>query len=122
MGAGPEAGTRGGEVGVEIGNQEEVGVGTWGGVEAVTGKEARGPVQEAEREGGGAEEGFHVKEEPADSGYNDQYGNYDYQGINVKQEKVEGGDESIAEHGEMMEPVDRNLPMAAPGEEGDYGY
>merc|ERR1712066_406573 len=74
------------------------------------------------REGAGAEEGFHVKEEPADSGYNDQYGNYDYQGINVKQEKVEGGDESIAEQGEMMEPVDRNLPMAAPGEEGDYGY
>ena len=51
-GAGPEAGTRGGEVGVEIGNQEEVGVGTGRGVEAVTGKEARGPVQEAEREGG----------------------------------------------------------------------
>jgi len=74
------------------------------------------------REGAGAEEGFHVKEEPADSGYNDQYGSYDYQGINVKQEKVEGGDESIAEQGEMMEPVDRNLPMAAPGEEGDYGY
>ena len=41
-GAGPEAGTRGGEVGV----------GTGRGVEAVTGKEARGPVQEAEREGG----------------------------------------------------------------------
>merc|ERR1719320_1167168 len=40
------------------------------------------------REGAGAEEGFHVKEEPADSGYNDQYGSYDYQGINVKQEKV----------------------------------
>ena len=40
----------------------------------------------------------------------------------MKQEKVEGGDESIAEQGEMMEPVDRNLPMAAPGEEGDYGY
>merc|ERR1719317_312639 len=74
------------------------------------------------REGAGAEEGFHVKEEPADSGYNDQYGSYDYQGINVKQEKVEGGDDSIAEQGEMMEPVDRNLPMAAPGEEGDYGY
>jgi len=74
------------------------------------------------REGAGAEEGFHVKEEPADSGYNDQYGSYDYQGINVKQEKVEGGDESITEQGEMMEPVDRNLPMAAPGEEGDYGY
>jgi len=51
-GAGPEAGTRGGEVGVEIGNQEEAGVGTGRGVEAVTGKEARGPVLEAESEGG----------------------------------------------------------------------
>lgn len=31
-----------------------------------------------------------MKEEPADTGYNDQYGNnYDYQGVNIKQEKVE---------------------------------
>jgi len=78
------------------------------------------------REGAGAEggDGFQVKEEPADSGYNDQYGNYDYQGINVKQEKEEGADQddSIAEEGERMEPVDRNLPMSAPGEEGDFGY
>merc|ERR1719348_692072 len=40
------------------------------------------------REGGGDD--FRVKEEPADTGYNDQYGNnYDYQGVNIKQEKVE---------------------------------
>merc|ERR1711892_848707 len=78
------------------------------------------------REGAGAEggDGFQIKEDPADSGYNDQYGNYDYQGINVKQEKEEGADQddSIAEEGERMEPVDRNLPMSAPGEEGDFGY
>jgi len=74
------------------------------------------------REGAGPEggDGFQIKEEPADSGYNDQYGNYDHQGINVKQEKVEG--EEDAPEPEDMEPVDRNLPMAAPGEEGDYGY
>jgi len=78
------------------------------------------------REGAGPEggDGFQIKEEPADSGYNDQYGNYDYQGINVKQEKVEGEGrpEEMEEHGQIMEPVDRNLPMAAPGEEGDYEY
>ena len=47
--------------------------------------------EKAERGGGGGEaDGFRVKEEPADSGYNDQYGNsYDYQGVNVKQEKLE---------------------------------
>ena len=46
----------------------------------------------AERGGGagGEGDGFRVKEEPADSGYNDQYGNsFDYQGVNVKQEKLE---------------------------------
>eukprot|EP00092_Neocalanus_flemingeri_P008725 GFUD01009396.1.p1 GENE.GFUD01009396.1~~GFUD01009396.1.p1 ORF type:complete len:364 (+),score=125.27 GFUD01009396.1:48-1139(+) len=75
------------------------------------------------REGAGAEggDGFQIKEEPADSGYNDQYGNYDNQGINVKQEKMEG-EEDAPDQEQMMEPVDRNLPMAAPGEEGDYGY
>ena len=31
-------------------------------------------------------------------------------------------EEEMPEEGQMMEPVDRNLPMAAPGEEGDYGY
>ena len=48
----------------------------------------------------------------------------------MKQEKEEvvmgetrgDEDDDIAEQGEMMEPVDRNLPMSAPGEEGDYGY
>jgi len=78
------------------------------------------------------EDGFKVKDEPAD--YND------YQGVNVKQEVEEGmpGEEMKQEFNpddyqqqqqqqHMMmgdqPPVDRNLPMAAPGEEQDeYNY
>jgi len=53
------------------------------------------------REAGGDGEGFRIKEEPADTGYNDQYGNnYDDYGVNVKQEKMEeeNGDEQEAEY------------------------
>jgi len=50
-----------------------------------------------------------IKEEPADAGYGE--GNYDYQGVNVKQEKEEEG---------AGQQYDRNLPAAAPGEEGGY--
>ena len=46
-----EAGTREGGAGVETGNQEGAEVGTGREVEAVTGREARGPGQGAEREG-----------------------------------------------------------------------
>lgn len=49
------------------------------------------------REAGGDGDGFRVKEEPADTGYNDQY---DYQGVNVKQEKMEeeNGEENGADY------------------------
>merc|ERR1712198_589389 len=53
------------------------------------------------REAGGDGDGFRIKEEPADTGYNDQYGNnYDDYGVNVKQEKMEeeNGDEQEAEY------------------------
>merc|ERR1712098_53182 len=49
------------------------------------------------REAGGDGDGFRVKEEPVDTGYNDQY---DYQGVNVKQEKMEeeNGEENGADY------------------------
>ena len=52
--------------------------------------------EKAERGGDG--DGFRVKEEPADTGYN----SYDYQGVNVKQEKLEeenGDGGNHANHG-----------------------
>jgi len=49
--------------------------------------------EKAERGGDGAE-GFRVKEEPADTGYN----SYDYQGVNVKQEKLEEENGDGANH------------------------
>ena len=48
--------------------------------------------EKAERGGDGAE--FRVKEEPADTGYN----SYDYQGVNVKQEKLEEENGDGANH------------------------
>jgi len=52
--------------------------------------------EKAER---GGEEDFRVKEEPADTGYNDQYGNnFDYEGVNVKQEKLEEENGDGANH------------------------
>jgi len=87
-------------------------------------RERRREKRERREGGGDGGDGFQVKEEPADNGYNDQFGSYDYQGVNVKQEKEENdgrGEYDIAEQGEM-EPVDRNLPMSVPGEEGSYGY
>lgn len=44
-------------------------------------------------------DGFKIKEEPADTGYNEQF---DYQGVNVKQEKVEdenGGGQNNGQYG-----------------------
>lgn len=53
----------------------------------------------------------------------------DYQGVNVKQDPESLVEDSIAangqeEHQEQQEEprVDRNLPTAAPGEEGEYEY
>lgn len=86
------------------------------------------------REAGPDGEGFKVKEEPTD--YNEG-NNYDYQGVNVKQERPEDGrnGEEVEQkfnpeeyqHQMMLQqqpPVDRNLPMAAPGEEvpDEYNY
>jgi len=80
------------------------------------------------REGAGPEEGaFKVKDEPAeykdeqdDGGYNE----YQLQGVNVKQEEEAGTNgQAMPQPPPMLEPrVDRNLPTAAPGEEGEYGY
>ena len=81
----------------------------------------------AERGGGGEGDGFRVKEEPADSGYNDQYGNsFDYEGVNVKQEKLEeengsgggggGGGDGVGGGGEA------NGSNHEGQEEAEYGY
>jgi len=72
-------------------------------------RDARRRERREKREGGGDD--FRVKEEPADTGYNDQYGNnYDYQGVNIKQEKVED------ENGEGGDGHDDN------GQDYDAGY
>ena len=42
--------------------------------------------------------------------------NFDMEGVNVKQEAEANGGEGGAE----APRVDRNMPMAAPGEEGEY--
>lgn len=93
-----------------------------------------------ERREAGIPDEFKVKEEPAD--YNEG-GNYDYQGVNVKQERVDNDGRNGAEQPEEkfnveeyqqqqqqnqqqaeQPPVDRNLPMSAPGEEepDEYNY
>jgi len=80
------------------------------------------------REGGAiGPDGFKIKDEPQE--YKDEQpdGEYDYQGINVKQDPDDpsrnGAGPEEMQHHAMMEPrIDRNLPMAAPGEEGEYEY
>ena len=55
------------------------------------------------------------KNEPEDGS------NFDLQGVNVKQEQDHGDGMNGAGDPSLM-AADRNLPTAAPGEEGEYGY
>ena len=55
------------------------------------------------------------KNEPEDGS------NFDLQGVNVKQEQ-DHGDGMNGAGDPTMAAADRNLPTAAPGEEGEYGY
>ena len=55
------------------------------------------------------------KNEPEDGS------NFDLQGVNVKQEQDHGDGMNGAGDPSLM-AADCNLPTAAPGEEGEYGY
>lgn len=84
-----------------------------------------------ERREAGGEDGFKVKEEPAD--YNEGGNSYDYQGVNVKQERTDDGrngqemvDQKFSVEELQQQQIDRNLPSGVPGEEegpeGEYNY
>merc|ERR1719400_2017501 len=68
------------------------------------------------------EGGIKVKDEPMDYKNEPEDGsNFDLQGVNVKQEQDHGDGMNGAGDPSLM-AADRNLPTAAPGEEGEYGY
>ena len=66
-----------------------------------------------------------MKDEPMDYKNEPEDGsNFDLQGVNVKQE-LENGDgmgNGAGADPTIAAATDRNLPTAAPGEEGEYGY
>jgi len=105
---GQETGNEEAEVAIEDAIEAEIGEGAAAETEreardraAVVAIEKGDGKKREKREAGGDGEGFRIKEEPADTGYNDQYGNnYDDYGVNVKQEKMEeeNGDEQEAEY------------------------
>jgi len=87
--------------------------------------------RERREAGGEGGDGFKVKEEPAD--YNEGGNSYDYQGVNVKQERTDDGrngqemvDQKFSVEELQQQQIDRNLPSGVPGEEegpgGEYNY
>merc|ERR550517_2057555 len=85
-------------------------------------KRSRSRSRERRRKERKEEGGIKVKDEPMDYKNEPEDGsNFDLQGVNVKQEQENGDGMNGAGDPSLM-AADRNLPTAAPGEEGEYGY
>ena len=85
-------------------------------------KRSRSRSRERRRKERKEEGGIKVKDEPMDYKNEPEDGsNFDLQGVNVKQEQ-DIGDGMNGAGDPTMAAADRNLPTAAPGEEGEYGY
>jgi len=88
-------------------------------------KRSRSRSRERRRKERKEEGGIKVKDEPMDYKNEPEDGsNFDLQGVNVKQEQENGDGMNGAAGADptIAAAADRNLPSAAPGEEGEYGY
>merc|ERR550539_709121 len=86
-------------------------------------KRSRSRSRERRRKERKEEGGIKVKDEPMDYKNEPEDGsNFDLQGVNVKQEQENGDGMNGAGADPTIAAADRNLPTAAPGEEGEYGY
>lgn len=88
-------------------------------------KRSRSRSRERRRKERKEEGGIKVKDEPMEYKDEQDPGAFDQQGVNVKQEGVEGNGQEQAEQEDIAAPepaMDRNMPTGVPGEEGEYGY